>query len=68
MALRDLRCQRSSGFREAYRNEIAAGIIDFRFEYQSRIDALDDATRRETEALRDLAEELGLVDAGAAVT
>lgn len=61
-ALEDLRCRRSSGFRDAYRDAMAAGIANFRFENQARIDDLVEATQRESAALRQLAEELGLVD------
>lgn len=61
-ALADLRCRQSSGFRDAYRDAMAAGIANFRYENEGRIDDLEAATRRETEALRELAGELGLLE------
>lgn len=62
-ALEDLQCRQSSGFRDAYRDAMAAGIVNFRFENESRIADLAEATERETETLRELAAELGLIDA-----
>lgn len=59
-ALADLRCRQSSGFRDAYRDTIAANIALFREENQIRLDDLAEATEREVEALRTLAAELGL--------
>jgi hypothetical protein len=59
-ALDDLRCRQSSGFRDAYRDTIATNITIFRIENQIRLEDLADATARETQALEQLAAELGL--------